>query len=179
MLWFYELKEPVTIKDGIMLVDLKDKLPLASECRTDLCTVPGLVAMGLLFPPFCCYFATEAPKKDMYGSGRDLFGCHAEQWPRAFVEAFSTLNDSKYTRHRRALQRSTPPAFLPSLPAMKIVMGFFYVVPAILFMIMGTCLAFYVYMGHSEAQNMTLCAGGYGPTRSISCLLCEAPDCST
>ena len=62
---------------------------------------------------------------------------------------------------------------------MKIVMGFFYVVPAILFMIMGTCLAFHVYMGHSEAQNMTLCAGGYGPTRSISCLLCEAPGCST
>ena len=59
---------------------------------------------------------------------------------------------------------------------MKIVMGFFYVVPAILFMIMGTCLAFYVYMGHSEAQNMTLCAGGYGPTRSLSCP-CEAPDC--
>ena len=95
-----------------------------------------------------------------------------------FPKQISTLNDSKYTRHRRALQRSTPPAFLPSLPAMKIVIGFFYVVPLILFMIMGTCLAFYVYMGHSEAQNMTLCAGGYGPTRSLSCP-CEAPGCST
>ena len=168
MLWFYDLKEPVEIEDGY---DMKN-LPLASECRTDLCTVPGLVAMGLLFPPFCCYFATRP-------WDYNLFGCGAELWPEGFVEAISTLNDSKYTRHRRALQRSTPPAFLPSLPAMKIVMGFFYVVPAILFMIMGTCLAFYVYMGHSEAQNMTLCAGGYGPTRSISCLLCEAPDCST
>ena len=155
MLWFYDLKEP---GDGF------EYTPLASECRTDLCTVPGLVAMGLLFPPFCCcYLCADDP----------------ETWPKGFVKAISTLNDSKYTRHRRALQRSTPPAFLPSLPAMKIVMGFFYVVPAILFMIMGTCLAFYVYMGHSEAQNMTLCAGGYGPTRSISCLLCEAPDCST
>ena len=160
MLWFYDLKEP---GDEFAVT------PLASECRTDLCTVPGLVAMGLLFPPFCCYFPCA----------NDLFGCVAEKWPKGFVTAFSALNDSKYTRHRRALQRSTPPAFLPSLPAMKIVMGFFYVVPAILFMIMGTCLAFYVYMGHSEAQNMTLCAGGYGPTRSISCLLCEAPDCST
>ena len=64
---------------------------------------------------------------------------------------------------------------LTSLLAMKIVMGFFYVVPLILFMIMGTCLAFYVYMGHSEAQNMTLCAGGYGPSSSISCP-CEVPD---
>ena len=113
--------------------------------------------MGLLFPPFCCYF----PFAD------DLFGYEAESWPRGFVKAISTLNDSKYTRHRRALQRSTLPAFLPSLPAMKIVIGFFFVVPLILFMIMGTCLAFYVYMGHSEAQNMTLCAGGYGPPRSI------------
>ena len=179
MLWFYDLKEPGDEFEYYDEGEDEDEgeykmLPLASECRTDLCTVPGLVAMGLLFPPFCCYFATLQDYMD-----RNLFGCYAEWWPEGFVKAFSTLNDSKYTRHRRALQRSTPPAFLPSLPAMKIVMGFFYVVPAILFMIMGTCLAFYVYMGHSEAQNMTLCAGGYGPTRSISCLLCEAPDCST
>ena len=51
VLWFYDLKEPVTIEYHLhATADLKERL--ASECRTDLCTVPGLVAVGLLFPPF-------------------------------------------------------------------------------------------------------------------------------
>ena len=58
---------------------------------------------------------------------------------------------------------------------MKIVVGFFYVVPVILFMIMGTCLAFYVYQGHSNAENMALCAGGRCH-KSISCLHDEPPE---
>ena len=73
MLWFYDLKEPAQ-KEGFIVgrydYDLND-LPLASECRTDLCTVPGLVAMGLLFPPFCCYFATRDQDADLFGYGAE------------------------------------------------------------------------------------------------------------